>query len=208
MKELDVKLMFKEDFYNECLSPMLPIPFNSSELMELTQNIGIPMSVVADNLLQMVNEHPEEVGPYHRLIIHSCKIAGIEASKQKDFPVSNEYFLSAATLDPENLEVRKYLGRSYHLIKKYPEAINSYMFVIENGMGSDLSVWVYFIECLYLNGEVDQAKWFIHSLLENVKRDGFEAKLMFGVRATRLLAIDNAPEEVKNLFKPFFNPDE
>lgn len=205
MKELDVKLMFKEDFYNECSSPMLLIPFNSSEIM---QNTEIPMSVIADNLLQMVNEHPEEVGPYKRLIIHSCTIAGIEYYKQKDFPVSNQYFLSAAAFDPENVEVQKYLGRSFHLIKKYHEAIDCYMFAIKNGMGSDIPSWVYFIECLYLVGEVDHAKGLTLSLLKNVKRDGYNAKLMFGVMATRLLAEDNAPEEVKNLFKPFFYPDE
>ncbi|GAP20366.1 tetratricopeptide repeat protein [Leptolinea tardivitalis] len=207
MKELDVMLMFKEEFYNECSSPMLLIPFNSIELMQFTQNKEIPMSVIADNLQQMVDEHPEKFGLYKRLIIHTCKIAGIESYKQKKFFVSNQYFLSAAAIDPENVEVRKYLARSFHLIKKYHEAIDSYMFVIKNG-GSDIPTWVYFIECLYIIGEVNHAQGLTQSLLKNVKRDGVGAKLMFGVTATRLLAEDKAPEEVRNLFKPFFSPDE
>lgn len=207
MKELDVMLMFKEEFYNECSSPMLLIPFNSIELMQFTQNKEIPMSVIADNLQQMVDEHPEKFGLYKRLIIHTCTIAGLESYKQKEFFVSNQYFLSAAALDPENVEVRKYLARSFHLIKKYQEAIDSYMFAINNG-GSDIPTWVYFIECLYIIGEVNHAEGFTQSLLKNVKRDGFSTKLMFGVMATRLLAEDNAPEEVKNMFKPFFSSDE
>jgi tetratricopeptide (TPR) repeat protein len=206
MKKLGLGLVFKEDFYQECGSPPLPIPFSFEDMQEFHRNNGISMTVIADNLLQMVGTDPDKIDTYKRLIVHICQIAGSDAARNENYDLSNHYFLQAAKFAPNSGVVRKNLARSYLLLHRYQDALDNYIYTNKVTENTDDSIWVYLIECLYLMGETEHARGITQNLLHNAEKAGLETKVQFGILATRLLSKDNAPEELKNLFRDFFTP--
>jgi tetratricopeptide (TPR) repeat protein len=204
-KELEVELVMKPDFYRTLESPVLPIPFSKTELQKLLESGGIPITVIADNLLMMIQQNPERTGLYRQLIINSCIEAGKEIYKSGNFALMNSYYVEAEKLNPQNCETRKLLARSYQLLNNLDEAIENYQFFIKNSPEPDYQVWVYFIECLYLSGEVEHAKGLVSTILRNIENKQPGEKLFLGFEATSLLSADKAPSELRDLFKPFFN---
>ena len=204
-KDFEVELVMKPDFYRIFESPMLPIPFCKTELEELTKLGEIPISVIADNLLQMIKQEPEKTDLYRQLTINTCIEAGKEIYKTGNYALMNSFYQEAEELNPRTCETRKLLARSFQLLNKLDEAIENYMIFIKSAPDADFQVWVYFIECLYLSGEIDHAKGLAQRIISNIERDLPKEKLMFGIRATRLLSEDHAPSEIDDLFKPLYS---
>lgn len=205
MKNFEVELVMKPDFYQLLESPMLPIPFSKTELEKLIQSGGIPISVIADNLLQMVKQEPKKTNLYRQLIINSCIEAGKELYKTGNFVMMNNYYIEAEKLNPLNCETRKLLARSFQLLNRLDDAIENYMIFIKTTPDADFQVWVYFIECLYLSGEIEHAKSLANKIISNIERNLPKEKLMYGIRATRLLSEDHAPSEIDDLFRPLYS---
>lgn len=203
MKKFHADLILKDSFYQECGSPVLPIPFSMEDLNEMRLNNGISFTIITDNLLQMVSENSKLKTQYRFLILHCCLIAGGEAARMGDHKLSNHYLLAAADYSPDSFVVRKNLARSFQHLQKYQEAVNNYKYVILNHACDDRT-WVYFIECLYAIGEIESATNIIKLLRSNAEQTGLDAKISFGAQALMVLSEDNAPEELKLLFKKFF----
>lgn len=165
------------------------------------------MVVIADNLLQLIKQSPEKINLYRQLTINTCIEAGKEIYKSGDYALMNQYYLEAAKLNPMNCETRKLLARSFQLMKNLDEAIENYMYFIKNTPEADFPTWVYFIECLYLSGEVEHAKGLAQRIIVNIEQNLPDEKLIFGIRATKLLSEDHAPSEIDDLFKPLYSID-
>ncbi|MBI9050392.1 MAG: tetratricopeptide repeat protein [Anaerolineaceae bacterium] len=204
MRKSDWEIVFKEDFYKECGSPMLPIPVSMEDMLEVTQVNYLARDVIADNLLQMVKDFPERINTYHRLLVHCCLVAGGEAAHKGDHHRSNYYFLKAVDFAPGNFEVHKNLARSYQHLGLFYEAICHYQFVIDNQKNFHPSLWVYLLECMHAKGEVEEAKKLFDMLFEVMSDPKVNQKLVFGVLGVSILTQDNAPEELKNMFDRLF----
>ncbi len=203
MKTFAMDLILKDHVYQECGSPILPIPFSMEDMDEIRRTNGITQSIVADNLLQMVETNPEKNSLYHSLLVHFCLNAGGEAAAMGNHRKSNYYFVSAAKFSPISTIVRKNLARSYQHLGLFHDAITNYEYVIKE-KDSDEKTWVFYIECLYAIGESEAAKNLLRILAENTGRSGSWAKQSFGITAISILSDDNAPEGLKLLANEYF----
>jgi tetratricopeptide (TPR) repeat protein len=197
MKQADLDIIFKDDFYQECGSPVLPIPFSREDMLEFTRTNNIAREIIADNLLQMVSIFPERINAYQRLLVHCCLVAGGEAAKKGNHHLSNHYFLQAAEFSPGSFTAHQNLARSFQHLGSYQEAINHYKYVIINNKDYDSSIWVYVLECLYAMGEIEE----VHNIFNKIVEEAdMYAKLAFRLQGIGILTRDNAPKELKTMF--------
>jgi tetratricopeptide (TPR) repeat protein len=201
MKQADLEIVLRDDFYQECGSPVLPIPLNREDMLEFTRTNHIAREIIADNLLQMVSIFPERINDYQRLLVHNCLVAGGEAARKGDHHLSNHYFLKASEFAPGSFTVHQNLARSFQHLGSYQEAINHYKYVITNNKDYDLGLWIYVLECLYAKGEIEE----VHNLLKIIKESGEYTKLTFHMQGVGILTRDNAPDELKIMFKKVFS---
>jgi hypothetical protein len=202
MKKLDIDIMLKESFYKECSSPMLPIPFSSEDMKHIIAE-GVSLSVVADNLLQMTDQHPEKINSYTPLMLHCCLNAGEEAAVAGDHFRSNHYFLLASDLAPDDLEVRQNLARSYQHLGKNAEALDNFLFVLHNAGDFSNGLFeatVCMIECYYAIGEKETARKFASKLTQKINQLGEVEKTIPQMLIKKILTRDQAEEELIEYF--------
>lgn len=202
MKKLDIDIMLKESFYKECSSPMLPIPFSSDDMKHIISD-GVSLSIVADNLLQMTDQHPERIDSYTPLLLHCCLNAGEEAAVSGDHIRSNYYFLLASDFAPDDMEIRQNLARSYQQLGKHGEALDNFLFVLHNA--GDFSNGLFeaticMIECYYAIGEKDTAQKFANQLIKNINKLNPVEKAIPRMLINKILMRDQADDELKLYF--------
>jgi hypothetical protein len=204
MKTLDIEILLNESFYQESQSPILPIPFSDDD-MKIMLKSGISMSVITDNLLQMIDQHPEKSTEYKPLIVYGCLNAGGSAASEGNFEVSKHYFLLASDFAPEDLVVRQNLARSYQQLSQYSAAIDNYLFVVQHATQATeglLETLVCMIECFYANNEKDMARKLAGDLMTNITSQPDEAVSRARETIDSILVRDHADEIVRDYFCP------
>ncbi len=204
MKTLDIEILLDESFYQESQSPILPIPFSDDD-MKIMLKSGISMSVITDNLLQMIDQHPERSTEYRPLIVYGCLNAGGSAASDGNFEVSKHYFLLASDFAPEDMVVRQNLARSYQQLSQYSEAIDNYLFVLQRANQSTeglLETVVCMIECFYANNEKDTARKLAADLMTNITSQPVEAVSLARETINSILVRDKADAIVREFFFP------
>jgi tetratricopeptide (TPR) repeat protein len=208
MKKFEMEITLKDEFYQECGSIALPIPLSKEDMLEITRNNCVSMTVVADNLLQVIKTYPKLITVYRRLLVHSCVFAGGAASHEGNHELAIYYYLAAADFDPRNFKINQYLARNYQLMHLYKDAIDNYETVILHDDRYDADTWailrVNYIACFYYLRKMEQ----VHDLLKKLKKEigevSNDATVVFGLRAAFMLSTDKAPEELQELFKSYF----
>jgi tetratricopeptide (TPR) repeat protein len=211
MKNLDIDIVLKESFYLDCESPVLPIPFSEDDINTML-NGGVSMSVIADNLLQMIDQHPTRIAKYKPLIVFSCLNAGGTAADEGNHILSNYYFLLASDFAPDDMAVRQNLAYSYQHLHRYEEAIDNYLFVLNNSdhnTGGLLETAVCVIECYFNNGDSEAARQLTRELIINIGSQANGSKMEAWATIIDILNRDNADKtlqdyffELKNFYKP------
>jgi tetratricopeptide (TPR) repeat protein len=207
MKNLDIDIVLKESFYQDCESPILPIPFSDQDIKTML-NGGISMSVIADNLLQMVDQNPAKLISYKPLIVYSCLNAGGIAAEEGNQTVSNYYFLLASDLAPDDIVVRQNLARSYQHLAQYNEAIDNYLFVLQNSdnsTGGILETAVCLIECYFDNREREVSRQLARELIFNIESQENKAKMIAWATIFAILNRDKADKILLGYFRDLKN---
>ncbi|MBI9050770.1 MAG: hypothetical protein JEZ00_15215 [Anaerolineaceae bacterium] len=205
MKKNYYELYFTEKIYRECGSPVLPVPISVEDMLEVARVDHLSSEVIADSLLKMVKEFPERLFQYERLLVHSCFAAGGETARNGDDQRSNYYLLQAVEYAPESSFFHEHLARSYHRLGSYEEALNHYYFVIKNNRHFDRRLLIFILECLFTLGRIEEVNGLLNLLLEKSKDPEMGYDIVFGMQGVSILSEDNAPEELRAIFKSFFH---
>jgi hypothetical protein len=208
MKKLEIDIVLNESFYEECASPILPIPLSEEDILTMV-NGGLKMSVIAENLLQMVDDHPDRLSAYKPLIIYSFMNAGGEAAINGDYLRSNMFFSIASDFSPGDIVIRQNLARSYQLLSMFDQAIDNYMYVLQNSdqnTGGLLETAVCMIECVYLNGQKEFANKLTHDLVQNVESQDYDAKTTAWMTINQILIRDKSDECLHQYFHESMKP--
>jgi tetratricopeptide (TPR) repeat protein len=208
MKKLEIDIVLKESFYEECASPVLPIPLSEEDINTMI-NGGLKMSVIAENLLQMVDHHPDRLSAYKPLIIYSFMNAGGEAAIDGDYSRSNQFFMVASDFSPDDMVIRQNLARSYQRLSLFGQAIDNYMYVLQNSdqnTGGLLETAVCMIECVYLSGQKEFAHQLAYDLIQNVESQDYDAKIAAWITINQILFRDESDECLHQYFHESIKP--
>jgi tetratricopeptide (TPR) repeat protein len=151
----------------------------------------------------MIDQHPEKITDYKPLIVYGCLNAGGSAANEGNFDSSKKYFLLASDFAPEDMVVRQNLARSYQQLSQYNEAIDNYLYVLQNSTQNTeglLETAVCLIECFYENNERDIARQLIFDLIMNINSQPEEAQSNIWDTINNILQRDNANPNLQKSF--------